>query len=843
MPKTGFDQYLTIWPPSHVKKVLEGPDANEYLGIGMSMMFYLKTQARLGNIQTNRIAKTLADGTQIVATTCFGNDKIYVVRPDQGQAVVEEPGGGMIYLYLVNTAKDFKVFYLDLGRSTSEEVQYGQFWSDENFYQGPWEASDWGGGFGSGTAYAYNNFKESQVPLVLDTITYNKWNIVEDDNWNMAGLTYFPTLVLMNVPGTSTHSMLSSENCYDYPLCWSAIIPANSCYFCFAFWPFHGILPLGDQSYNIPEYALAPLLNDAGLPDWIKKSQVWSRGAVTGTPRVGITGKTNFTMDETGVFAETYRESIEPVGSLGTNNKTGTWWNTWNQVLHVYQPCWVDIAHGFGGDEAGWWPWYTWLHETPSTGIAHYPAYANHAFGGNTRQARGDVMRWLKFDKDNPSADPVMESLTLTGLNETLNFVNNSCILSTTVENREGPNCMRQNGTFYNAYADGTITGEFFAPVATLGNKRFIYFQNVFSAYIGQYGYRFDGGYYWCNMPYPICNDVSPCCTALGWSCFGSCPGCADFGVLHCEQEQTDMTVGEQTHTLSLIQTFKIGKALSTGKIEDVVIETGTHNYLHTFHGERSYNTGVTVSEHWPAPTCDDPRPYYRFCTCNDFSGRQYPDYESNSETETYSRDITTFEVVEYAADPKKNFVAIIYKKIIIQHTCSTTDNGGATNWTHSGTRSVTWKLYVNLDGIGSTFTLNPAFVSGCYGGENPSHTGSGTRLWGGSLQVNEDYLAFSYLEESWGGLGANFGSIIGQNIYPGPMNLEDRIVEPFYDGNGELVWENVGVTWNPVKYHYGVIQLSTGEDQFKKWEWTLDQTDKKVYAVGLLSVYPSEGE
>lgn len=878
--KYDYNQWMTNWPPSHVTKVFEGPDASQYVGIGMSMMLYLKTQARLGQIQTNKIMKTLADGTQIIATTCFGNDSITIIRPEIGEEIIIELPPEYILLFLVYKENikpktdDFRMFLVDLQSSLSTETENPtKFWKDEDFYLGPWE-EDFGGfsgGFGSGTASSLSDFWKSRDPLILNTINHFKWHLVIDNNWNLSGLTYFPTLVLMNVPGAATHSMLSSTNCFDYPLCMSAIIPANSCALCFAYWPFHGVLPLTGQSFYIMPEVWVPLMKYVddlnGDPEetleWTKKSQVWGRGAVTGTPTVDITGKQNYsiTISEKKKLkhALTYRESIYFDGSKGIDTRTGNWWNTWNEVLHIYQPCWVDISRGFGGDESGWWPFWNWLHETPTTGIASYAAYANYIWGGNTRGPGGWGMHWLKYDPEDPEADPVEEGMALNALNETLIINDGVCTLGHTTDNIPGAGCDFLWGAFDNAYADGSYSGKFFFPVATLGNKRFIYFENVFSGFGSQTGYRHVGGYYWCNQGEPGCSQIGPCCTSGGWYCFGLCPGCKGAPSLYCQQGQNTQLTGSQNHTFSLTQTFKIGKVFPGSTVmEDIIIDTGVHQYSHQLSVDYNNYGAATSFISWPSDSCDD---VVSHCGCNSGPGPNVPAIIINVETDTYSRNITTFEVVDYCSNPKNDDMAIVYKKIVIQHSCSTTGDGSQTNWVHSGSRVVTWHLYLNVAVVdennpsttkreAKTFDLPPTFTAARTGGNSGStaiHSGSGNRVYGASLQINDDYLAFSYLEEAWGGLGANFNTIIGQNMYPGPMNLEDRNVEPFYDLNGQLVWANVGCVWNPSKYYYGIIALHAGYPLFKKWEWSLDMakdkdgeditdgTNKKVYTVGLL--------
>ena len=820
-------KWIDQWPPVSLGKYIGEDSSNVYVGYAMSMLWKLKNSNALSGIRSGRQSKTLPDGTQIIVSSEFGDDRITII-PSPVEPTIETEQKPQLILYLINTSGDYKLFIIDLNAKTSTSIPSFKFWNDTDFYQGPW--SD---GFGSGTSSSINKFIKNEQPLVLNTSTYTTWNLVIDNNQNLIGLTYFPVLVLMNVPGASTHSQLgfANGNCFDYPLCLSAIIPASSCALCFAYWPFHGTLPLSYQTLNASQFSLVPIpVNNTVV--WTKESNVWSRGVSTNTPRLDITGKTNFTVDPSSGFATSYRESIYPDGTIGYNKKIGTWLNTWNPTLGMYTPCWLDIARGFGDDEPGFWPFWNWLHETPSTGIASYQAYANYIYGGNTRTAQGWKMHYMSVD---PSGNVKEQNVELTDLRENLTITSNPCVRTQSMIAPVLQNCSYQIGVFDNASADGTITGQFFSPVATLGNKKFIYFDNTINGYISQTGYRFSGSYAWCNQPSPQCSSIGPCCNSFGWYCFGLCPGCTIVQTLHCESENTLMNAGSQMDTLSINQIFKIGQLQSDGTTIDLVIDQGTHSYLHSFSGQNNVNTGVTATDSFPSNNCGD---VIAHCGCNTVTSTP-SNYTFNLETETYSRNITTWEVVDYSSDPMKDFTAILYKKIVINHTSANTSDGSKQNWLHTGTRVVTWFLYINLSGTTKTFTIPITFTASRGSGDG-NHTGLGSRVYGVSLQYNEDFLAYSYNEESWGSLGANFNSINGQNIYPGPMNLEDRNTQAYYDINGKLIWSNVGCIWNPKKLHYGIIStINNGPvKQLDQMEWTIDitNTTANVNTVGLLS-------
>jgi hypothetical protein len=846
--------WMGQWPPMATSKVAMGTKASLYENHANAMMFQMKTQAQLAGILTNKMVRYLPDGAIIIAKTNHGQDTIEIYKPEVS-GKLPTLGGKTIRLYLIYRTNDWKLYRIDLISKKSQLIQNPpKFWKDENFYQGPWEA-DFDGGFGASTAVAQNEFKMGVDPLIIDTATHNTWQGVIDHNFNLSGLNYFPVIVTMNVPGTSPHYGLNASNCFDYPLCFSAIIPPNSCALCFAYWPMWGILPLdGDTLCVMPE-VYVPLVRDRGKTgedgvnlsyfEWTKKSLVWSRGAVTGSPQVDITGKNNYTLntqEEADALGEqrsatSFRESIYFDSSRGNNSESGNWWNTWNESLHIYQPCWVDIARGFGGDEVGFYPFWNWLHETPTTGIAAYPAYANLIWGGNTRSAGG----WrFHFKNYNPvTNEEETWDYAIKDMDESLSLDVGPCDYSGDNHTVYNPNCSLMYGATDTANATGSMSGKYFFPIATLGNKRILFTRNEFSGSVLQNAGRHSGGYNLSNYPAPWCDTMLSCCDSVGWYCFGLCPGC-ESAVPFIREGGTDLSMyGTQSHSFVVLQELQIAKVnLNDGSLDDIItIDTGIHSYYHEFSGSSYYRTNRNGTIAWPYSNCDAPIAY---CGCNQAPFNSPPSF-SASDTEEYSRNVTSFEVVDYASDPYNDNVAVLYKKYVIVHSCQTSGIT-QTNWVHSGTRTVTWHLYVRVGESSETYDLNPTVTITRSPSQVGTQTATGSRLWGGSLQINKNYLAFSYVKEDFKNLGENFGNIIGQTIYPGPMNLEDRNIEPFYGGGGgEIIFPNVGCVWEQKEVHYGIINLQSTAGKFVKTEWKFNiensSTDslKKVYTVGLL--------
>ena len=165
-----FNQWMSLWPPSHAKKTLEGDQALGLMGLAQSMLFRMKSIMTLGGIKQHKMSHVLADGSIITVQSVFGNDFIHITLPEIPVTPIEEGGVGLDYYFTV-TRDDGTVITESNGVSLN--FGFAAFHSASPLLN-------------MATDIRYGPYKENPVnPLATATLTFEaslncwKWSLSE----------------------------------------------------------------------------------------------------------------------------------------------------------------------------------------------------------------------------------------------------------------------------------------------------------------------------------------------------------------------------------------------------------------------------------------------------------------------------------------------------------------------------------------------------------------------------------------------------------------------------------------------------------------------------------------
>lgn len=762
--------------------------AAHYRGEAVRLLFHLKQI--LGSTPSGGMNRTYLDGTTICIRKFFDNEIILISSPFRGGKRVEEKLE--IFVFLFFNESQYRIFKLSVESNNYllTEEAYPKFPFDHVWYSdiadpdrniSPWVASN----EGNQKHYINTGLQPDGSSLLAAGNAYDDWhyhNVQFNFSLDWLGWdgAFRESPSIRGGPWGTNHVSISPYTAYaDFNIRLGGI----------------------DQVYRqfVPSYSLVPLMVGGvrGLVEVINNGP-------------GAYGPRGYTLDADTHLATSWKERVYPSSSIDPTLTPfvgmGVWWLGWF-----------------------WFPWIPYLHEIHSFPIL---------------DRLGQVMRTKPINPQIYSLQYLTDSgVVIDGsfLSDNAGYAfNDGSYLSVPFDLYSilhwvpgpGPaggyfagSWVGKSSESYTLTGTGnqsksaSSSGTYYFLVGSLGKKQVLNIKNVFDMSMSflrndsdSYSKSTSMSYLW----YVLWSGIEEY-----WLPDGDYLDTTSGSISNSTVESRQLNI---TQTLNL-ESVLIDTGLSVLKYDYSLQKTGTGSFSFSFHQEARLPL-YWLDSYW---------------THNPGSAVMQENILA-----TVSRDIVCFEVLAFDSmqnTKTEDLFIVIYKKITISHSQSNALSHSVSSapegplrsltvfpwpvgwgpdtetFSVSGTRKVEyWLAYKIGDGALTKVKLtefNSALnqVSG-----NLVHTGSGSRLWGVSCQLNKDVIVYHYQKDTYLNNGTS-------PAYDSPMNFED------------INYQGVTKLWQPSKIVVGCIAVNDGMGNApgyrKEFEYDPGITEL-IYSVGL---------